>query len=69
MEIICKAPPAAAEPLFYKFSPTLVESLGGTTIAKWRLAPYLNPVRLIPALVRYTQQRDKSGAVTENVRV
>ncbi len=26
-------------------------------------------MRLIPALVRYTQQRDKSGAVTENVRV
>mmetsp|Transcript_1320 Transcript_1320/g.3893 ORF Transcript_1320/g.3893 Transcript_1320/m.3893 type:complete len:989 (-) Transcript_1320:17-2983(-) len=50
--------------LVYKFSPELMEHAPEPTVNMWRAMPRLEPQRLIPALVRYTQTQagnPKSG--------
>jgi hypothetical protein len=46
------------EPLFYKFSPVLMLSEPAETVATWERAASLDPCKLIPALVRYSQQQE-----------
>ena len=51
-------PPEKIETLFYKFSPTLMEHAPEATVASWMaLGRALDPCKLIPALVRYSQRR------------
>lgn len=47
------------EKLYYKYSGPLILSLPDQTVELWKNAATLNPVMLIPALVRYEQQRQK----------
>lgn len=50
-------PPEAVIELYYKFSPVLMEHAPKVTVKAWILMKgYLDPSRLIPALVRYSQQ-------------
>ena len=50
-------PPEAIIELFYKFSPVLMEHAPKVTVKAWIIMKgYLDPSRLIPALVRYSQQ-------------
>ena len=50
-------PPEKVIELFYKFSPTLMEHAPKVTVDAWMaMRNYLDPSKLIPALVRYSQQ-------------
>ena len=50
-------PPERVIELFYKFSPTLMEHAPKVTVDAWMaMRNYLDPSKLIPALVRYSQQ-------------
>ena len=50
-------PPDKVIELFYKFSPTLMEHAPKVTVDAWMaMRNYLDPSKLIPALVRYSQQ-------------
>lgn len=51
-----------AADFFYKFSPTLMLEEPERTVSIWLTKKFLDPTRLIPALVRYGQQRDARGA-------
>jgi vacuolar protein sorting-associated protein 18 len=57
-------PPDKVIELFYKFSPTLMEHAPKTTVDAWiTMRSDLDPSKLIPALVRYSQQlQSKSRA-------
>ena len=46
-----------AEPLYYKYAPQMLLAAPKETVDAWIQAPFLAPCRLIPALVRYDQQR------------
>ena len=50
-------PPERVIELFYKFSPTLMEHSPKITVDAWMaMRHFLDPSKLIPALVRYSQQ-------------
>ena len=58
--ILQEIPVERAEPLYYKSAPQMLRAAPRETVDAWIQAPFLAPCRLIPALVRYDQQR-KSG--------
>lgn len=63
--ILQEVPVEKAEPLYYKFAPQMLLAAPRETVDAWMAAPFLAPCKLIPALVRYDQQRGemaKNGA-------
>ena len=63
--ILQEVPVEKAEPLYYKFAPQMLLAAPKETVDAWMAAPFLAPCKLIPALVRYDQQRGelaKNGA-------
>lgn len=68
--ILQEVPVEKAEPLYYKFAPQMLLAAPHETVDAWMAAPFLAPCKLIPALVRYDQQRGelaKSGAALGEV--
>lgn len=55
--ILQEIPVERAEPLYYKYAPQMLLAAPKETVDAWIQAPFLAPCRLIPALVRYDQQR------------
>ena len=55
--ILKEVPVEKAEPLYYKFAPQMLLAAPKETVDAWMEAPFLAPCKLIPALVRYDQQR------------
>lgn len=53
-----EAPEEQAEELFYKISPQLILNEPVLTIKAWKRARFLDPKKLIPALVRYSQVQE-----------
>jgi len=52
----------------YKFSPTLMLEEPERTVSIWLKKRFLDPTRLIPALVRYGQRRDRTDGPDQAVR-
>ena len=55
--ILQNIPVEKAEDLYYKFAPQMLLISPTSTVDAWIEARFLNPCRLIPALVRYEQFR------------
>jgi tetratricopeptide (TPR) repeat protein len=47
--------------VYYKFSPVLMHHAPEQTVNAWMAAPFLDPKRLLPALMRYDEASDTSG--------
>eukprot|EP00516_Mucochytrium_quahogii_P008408 CAMPEP_0203765634 /NCGR_PEP_ID=MMETSP0098-20131031/18517_1 /ASSEMBLY_ACC=CAM_ASM_000208 /TAXON_ID=96639 /ORGANISM=" , Strain NY0313808BC1" /LENGTH=1100 /DNA_ID=CAMNT_0050661901 /DNA_START=85 /DNA_END=3384 /DNA_ORIENTATION=+ len=47
--------------LYYKYSPELLEHCPSMTVDTWIEASFLDPCKLIPSLIRYSQQRKKEN--------
>ena len=52
-----QAPEDQAKELYYRFSPRLILSSPVATVKAWKRARFLDPAKLVPALVRYSQQQ------------
>ena len=60
---------AKHEPLWYQFSPTLMQHHPDRLVQGWMTEPparFLNPSKLVPALVKYDPRLHNPPAVTEN---
>lgn len=52
-----------AAALFYRVSPVLMQHVPEATVRAWKLcARFLDPIKLIPSLVRYSDNRRSSSA-------
>jgi len=67
LDVLRKAPLEKVESLYYKFGPALILSQPKKAIDTWKDAPKLDPCKLIPALVRYSQHREQQGKATGGV--
>jgi len=56
LETLARLPPEA-EQLFYKFSPDLIAAMPEATVNCWMAVNFLQPKRLLPALMRYEDTR------------
>ncbi len=53
-----QVPTEQAAALFYKHSPVLMQHAPDATVHAWKVcAAFLDPIKLIPCLVRYSDQR------------
>ena len=65
LQLLAAAPPAKAEPLLYKHSAQLILFAPAETATVWKQSPFVDPVRLLPAMTRYIQAREAARPVAQ----
>ena len=61
--LLLQVPPDQAAMLFYRVSPVLMQHVPEATVRAWKqCARFLDPIKLIPSLVRYSDNRRRAGA-------
>ena len=59
--VVVQVPVEQAEELFYKLSPVLMQHVPLATVKAWKKCfKFLDPAKLIPSLVRYSQRRGQN---------
>jgi len=65
LQMLAAAPPTKAESLLYRHSSQLILYSPADTVRVWKQSPFVEPVRLLPAMTKYIQARETARPVAE----